>query len=65
MDAKHAVVYPGPWKEVRDDDGHVFRRGVREAVCEKTYQHFNASAPYRDQILRIATISSSACSRTS
>lgn len=50
MDAKHAIVYPGPWKEVRDDDGHVFRRGVREAVCEKTYQILT-KAPYREQIL--------------
>ncbi len=33
-----AVVYLGPWKRVVDDDGHVLRRGVREAVCEKTYQ---------------------------
>lgn len=33
-----AAIYLGPWMEVRDDDGHVFRRGVREAVCEKTFQ---------------------------
>ena len=50
LDGKHAVVYPGPWSEVRDDDGHVFRRGVREAVCEKTY-NLLCKAPYRDQIV--------------
>ncbi|MDF1801177.1 MAG: methyltransferase domain-containing protein, partial [Planctomycetota bacterium] len=27
-----AVIYKGPWSEVRDDDGHVFRRGERTAV---------------------------------
>lgn len=32
-----AAIYLGPWKQVVDDDGHVFRRGVREAVCEKTF----------------------------
>ncbi len=33
-----AVMYRGPWKQVVDDDGHVFRRGERTAVCEKTFQ---------------------------
>ena len=32
-----AVVYNGPWREVVDDDGHVFRRGQRTAVCRKTF----------------------------
>ncbi len=52
---KQAVIYKGPFKEVRDDDGHVLRRGVRVAVCEKTFgiysrepyqQHFNFVEPY-------------------
>ena len=33
-----AVSYNGPWKQVVDDDGHVFRRGERTAVCRKTYE---------------------------
>jgi hypothetical protein len=33
-----AVIYRGPWKQVVDDDGHVFRRGERTAVCEKTFE---------------------------
>jgi hypothetical protein len=33
-----AVVYRGPWRRVVDDDGHVFHRGARAAVCEKTFQ---------------------------
>ena len=32
-----AVIYKGPWKQVVDDDGHVFRRGERAAVCRKTF----------------------------
>lgn len=32
-----AVIYRGPWSEIRDDDGHVYARGVRTAVCGKTY----------------------------
>jgi len=31
-----AAIYLGPWAEIRDDDGHVYPRGVRIAVCAKT-----------------------------
>ena len=37
MELGQAVMYRGPWREVRDDDGHVYRRGERVAVCAKTY----------------------------
>ena len=46
----HAVIYPGPWSEVRDDDGHVLRRGERTAVCAKTYRLLT-SAPYAAQVI--------------
>ncbi|HME69242.1 MAG TPA: methyltransferase domain-containing protein [Myxococcota bacterium] len=36
-EANEAVIYAGPWKRVEDDDGHVLERGVRTAVCAKTY----------------------------
>ncbi len=36
-DHNEAVVYRGPFKKVEDDDGHIFPRGARAAVCEKTY----------------------------
>lgn len=36
-DYKEAVVYKGPFREVSDDDGHRFRRGIRVAVCRKTF----------------------------
>lgn len=36
-DHKQAVIYRGPFKQVQDDDGHLFERGARAAVCQKTY----------------------------
>ena len=45
------VVYRGPWKQVRDDDGHVLYRGQRMAVCEKTYRLMtDANGPYAGHI---------------
>ena len=46
-DRKQAVIYKGPFREVVDDDGHVLRRGVRVAVCDKTFQIY-ARAPYTE-----------------
>lgn len=33
-----ALIYRGPFKRVEDDDGHVYFRGERIAVCDKTFQ---------------------------
>lgn len=38
FERKQAVVYRGPFKKVEDDDGHVYYRGERMAVCDKTFQ---------------------------
>ncbi len=46
LDRKQAVIYRGPWRKVFDDDGHVFERGVRTAVCDKTFSIMSAP-PYR------------------
>ena len=40
-----ALIYRGPFKKVTDDDGHVFVRGQRAAVCRKTFEIFS-KAPY-------------------
>jgi hypothetical protein len=45
-DQKQAVIYRGPFREVQDDDGHILRRGVRVAVCEKTFGIYSRE-PYR------------------
>jgi hypothetical protein len=36
-----------PFREVLDDDNHRMERGVRYAVCDKTY-HLYQKAPYRE-----------------
>lgn len=43
-----AVIYNGPFKAVRDDDGHHYDRGVRTAVCDKTRKLLQG-APYEGQ----------------
>ncbi|MDP2311988.1 MAG: methyltransferase domain-containing protein [Pseudomonadota bacterium] len=51
-EANQAVIYRGPWKQVEDDDGHVFRRGERVAVCAKTFALLT-SGPYTGQTIGI------------
>ena len=45
FERNQAVIYRGPFKEVLDDDGHRMERGVRYAVCDKTY-HLYKKSPY-------------------
>ena len=45
FERNQAVIYKGPFREVLDDDGHRMERGVRYAVCDKTYQLYK-KAPY-------------------
>jgi SAM-dependent methyltransferase len=54
-DCKQAAIYKGPFREVRDDDGHVLRRGERVAVCEKTASLYQR-APYADHIAIVEPI---------
>ena len=37
FERNQAVIYRGPFREVLDDDNHRMERGVRYAVCDKTY----------------------------
>ena len=54
LDRKQAVVYKGPWKQVQDDDGHIYCRGERMAVCDKTYQILTQSnSPYAQDVIGI------------
>ncbi len=48
LEKNQAVIYLGPWSHIKDDDGHVFSRGVRSAVCEKTFKLLQKE-PYKDQ----------------
>ena len=46
LERNQAVVYRGPFKKVVDDDGHGYARGIRTAVCDKTF-HLLQRAPYQ------------------
>jgi arsenite methyltransferase len=49
-----AVIYKGAWKQVVDDDGHIFCRGERMAVCDKTFQILTSSnSPYTKDIIPV------------
>nr|WP_232731691.1 methyltransferase domain-containing protein [Oscillatoria sp. PCC 10802] len=49
-----AAIYKGPWKEVLDDNGHVYRRGERIAICDKTYNILtDPNGPYHRDILPV------------
>lgn len=51
---KQSIIYKGPWKQVQDDDGHIFCRGERMAVCDKTYQILtDAKSPYVGDIIPV------------
>jgi arsenite methyltransferase len=52
-DEGHAVIYRGPFASVTDDEGHIFPRGERMAVCERTYRQLLTSGPYRDAFIGI------------
>jgi len=53
IDRGHAVMYKGPYLEIKDDEGHVFPRGERMAVCERTYE-FLMNGPYKEDFIAIA-----------
>lgn len=38
LERNQAVIYRGPFKKVEDDDNHVYYRGHRMAVCDKTFR---------------------------
>lgn len=52
LERNQAVIYRGPWKSVTDDDGHTLPRGVRMAVCDKTFNMY-ARPPYRKDVILI------------
>lgn len=53
LDYGHAVIYRGPYREVRDDEGHVYPRGARMAVCERTFRLLT-EGPYGSDFIGIA-----------
>ncbi|ACB53643.1 putative methyltransferase [Crocosphaera subtropica ATCC 51142] len=54
LERKQSIIYKGPWKQVQDDDGHIFCRGERMAVCDKTYHILTrAESPYQADIIGV------------
>lgn len=53
LDKAHAVIYRGPFAKTYDDEGHIFLRGQRIAVCERSYYLLTGPA-YADQFIGIA-----------
>ncbi len=54
LERNQALIYAGPWKQVVDDDGHVFVRAKRMAVCDKTFRIMTQSdGPYARDIFGI------------
>ncbi|MFH1922085.1 MAG: methyltransferase domain-containing protein [Planctomycetota bacterium] len=52
LERNQAVIYRGPFKNAEDDDGHVYPRGERMAVCDKTFRLLGRE-PYADMFERI------------
>jgi arsenite methyltransferase len=50
IERNQAVIYRGPWKQVVDDDDHVLSRGVRVAVCDKTFDIYS-KPPYQNEFI--------------
>lgn len=57
LERHHAVIYRGPFKQVEDDDNHVYYRGQRMAVCDKTF-HLLQKEPYSHQFEYIEPLES-------
>lgn len=45
LERRQALIYRGPFQHVADDDGQVFFRGERTAVCDRTF-HLLQQEPY-------------------
>ncbi len=52
IDRGHAVIYRGPFSKVYDDEDHVYPRGERIAVCERSFRLLT-EGPYRDHFIGI------------
>jgi SAM-dependent methyltransferase len=55
LERNQAVIYKGPFESVQDEDGHVYPRGVRMAVCDRTFSALQA-APYAGQFIPVEPI---------
>jgi ubiquinone/menaquinone biosynthesis C-methylase UbiE len=52
LDYGHAVIYRGPFSAVTDDENHIYPRGERMAVCERTFKLLT-EGPYKQDFIGI------------
>jgi len=52
LDIGQAVIYKGPYSQVEDDEGHVYPRGERIAVCERTFE-FLTEGPHQSDFVGV------------
>ncbi len=52
LDYGHAVIYRGPFSSVTDDENHVYLRGERMSVCERTFTLLT-EGPYKEDFIGI------------
>lgn len=52
LDYGHAVIYRGPYASITDDEGHVFPRGERLAVCARSFR-FLTEGPLKNDFIGI------------
>ena len=52
LDKGQAVIYKGPFKTIFDDEGHEFPRGIRMAVCERTFIYLT-EGPHKNDFIGI------------
>ena len=55
LERNQAVIYKGPFDKVMDDEGHTYPRGVRMAVCDRTFKLLSEE-PYADMFHTIEPI---------
>ena len=55
LERNQAVIYKGPFENVVDDSGHVYPRGVRMAVCDRTYRTL-MQAPFENMFIGVEPI---------
>ena len=53
LERNQAVIYKGPFKQVVDDDGSVYSRGEKMAVCDKTFNTLQQQ-PFKELFYPIA-----------
>ena len=53
LERNQAVIYKGPFKEIRTEDGHVYPRGKRMAVCDRTFRYLQ-QGPYAGMFIPVS-----------